>query len=372
MSRHRTKHRRGKCLSPFRGSAQALLAALALLLLLSGCRGGETPVLTTQFVAFDGAVDVSIVGMLKQEALDAAAEVEHDMLFLSRTLHAWEPGPMVRVNELLATGEPFAAPPSILPLIRRSQALAVQSDHLFNPAIGRLVRLWGFHTDEPECRPPPRQQEIKRLVGAAPTLDDLYIDGIMLQSDNPAVSLDFSAIALGYAMDLAIDDLRERGVRSAMIAAGGNVRVIGDRAGRPWRIPIRRASGGSVLAILNVSGDASIFTSSDYARNFIYEDKTYHAVIDPRSGYPAESIRAATVLHNGSAALADAASTALMVAGVSGWREIADRMDIDYAMLIDDAGTLHMTPAMAERIQILDQDADVAIAAPAAEAAVER
>jgi hypothetical protein len=77
----------------------------------------------------------------------AAAEVEHDFRFISDSVHAWKPGPMVRVNELLATGEPFAAPPSLLPLIRQSQVLAQQSDNLFNPAIGHLQRLWGFQTD---------------------------------------------------------------------------------------------------------------------------------------------------------------------------------------------------------------------------------
>jgi thiamine biosynthesis lipoprotein len=73
-----------------------------------------------------------------------------------------------------------------------------------------------------------------------------------------------------------------------MINAGGNVRAIGDRAGRPWRVPIRRATGTRVLGTINVSGDASVFTSGDYRRNFIYEGKTYHNVIDPRTGYPAD------------------------------------------------------------------------------------
>ncbi|MGB5733752.1 MAG: FAD:protein FMN transferase, partial [Thiohalocapsa sp.] len=259
-----------------------LLASLLLAALVAGCGGTETPVYTTQFIAFQSAVDLSIVGMLKQDAVAAAAEVEQDFLFIDRAVHPWKPGPMVRVNELLATGEPFAAPPSLLPLLRQSQVFAQQSDNLFNPAIGHLMRLWGFHTDEPECRPPPASRDIARLVKAAPTMADLYLDGIMLQSDNPAVKLDFAALASGYAMDLAIDNLRSQGVRSAMINAGGDVRAIGDRAGRAWRVPIRRASGTRVLGTINVSGDASVVTRSDYRHNFLYEGKTYHSVIDPR------------------------------------------------------------------------------------------
>jgi thiamine biosynthesis lipoprotein len=342
-----------------------LLPMLPLLLpLLFGCRGAETPVYTIQFLAFDSAVDLSIVGTLRDDAQAAAAEVEQDVRFIDRALHAWKPGPMVRVNELLATGEPFAAPPSLLPVIRKSQVLALQSDNLFNPAIGHLESLWGFHAEEPECRPPPSARAIQRLVKAAPTMADLYLDGIMLQSDNPAVRLDFNAIATGYAMDLAIDNLRARGIRSAMINAGGNVRAIGDRAGRPWRIPIRRATGTGVLGIIQVSGDASVFSSGAFARNFIYDGKTYHHVIDPRTGYPADSVLAVTVMHAGSAAVAEAAANAIMVAGLQRWQEIAKRMGIQYVMLIDDAGTIHMNPAMAERVELLDPHADIALSPP--------
>jgi thiamine biosynthesis lipoprotein len=344
------------------------LSVLVLLSLLSspqlvGCRGAETPVFTTQFIAFESAVDLSLVGMLKQDAVATADEVERDFRFISDSVHTWKPGPMVRINELLATGEPFAAPPSLLPLIRQSQVLAEQSDNLFNPAIGHLQRLWGFQTAEPECRPPPAAKDIARLVKAAPEMADLYLDGIMLQSDNPAVNLDFDAIAVGFAMDLAIENLRSRDVRGAMINVGGNVRAIGDRAGRPWRVPIRRANGTQVLGTINVSGDASVFTSGDYRRNFIYEGKTYHNVIDPRTGYPADDIHAVTVLYDGAGAVADAAATALMVAGLDRWEEIAERMGIRYVLLIDDAGTIHMTPAMAERVELLDDETDIALSA---------
>jgi thiamine biosynthesis lipoprotein len=356
--------------------AGRLSRTLPILLLLPalviGCRGADTPVYTIQFFAFDSAVDLSIVGTLRDEAKAAAAEVEQDFRFIDRALHAWEPGPMVRVNELLATGEPFAAPPSLLPVILKSQVLAAQSDDLFNPAIGHLQSLWGFHTKEPECRPPPSAQAIHRLVKAVPTMADLYQDGIMLQSDNPAVKLDFSGIAVGYAMDLAIDNLRARGIRSALINAGGDVRAIGDRAGRAWRIPIRRVTGTGVLGIIQVSGDASVFSSGAYARNFIHDGKTYHHVIDPRNGYPADSVLAVTVMHRGSAAVAQAAANAIMVAGLPRWHEIARRMGIEYVMLIDDAGTIHMNPEMADRVELLDDRADIALGPPLIEAPVSR
>ena len=349
-----------------RGRGHPWLVAL-LALALAGCRGGETPVYTTQFVVFDSAVDLSIVGMPRDQAVDAAREAEDDFVFLDHAWHAWEPGPMVRVNELLAQGEPFAAPPSLLPLIRQSRVLALQSDNLFNPAMGRLLGLWGFHTDDPECRPPPSRAAIERLVKANPTMADVYLDGILLQSDNPAVQLDFDGIATGAAMEVVMDALKARGIRNAMINAGGNLRVIGNRAGRPWRAPVRRAGGTAVLGILDISGDASLFTQGDHGRNFIYDGTLYHNIIDPRTGWPASGFKTVTVLYRGDAAVAEAAATALMVAGPERWQEIARRMGVRDVLAVDDAGTLHMSPSMQQKLQLLDKQPDIQVSAPLAE-----
>jgi FAD:protein FMN transferase len=342
----------------------ATLAALVLLpslLLLGGCRG-ENPVYTTRFLAFGNLMDLSIVGVRRDQAELASQALEQEFRFMHHAWHAWEPGPLGRVNALIAAGEPFAAPPSVLPLVRLSQRYAEESGHLFNPAIGGLIALWGFHKDTPECVPPPSPDQIRRLLADNPSMADIEIDGLRLSSRNPAVQLDFGAIGRGYGIDLAIEHLRERGIHNAMINAGGDLRAIGNRGGRPWRIAIRRPTGG-VLAVVEVSGDESVFTTSDHSRNFIYEGRVYHHVIDPRTGWPAEGTRSATVIH-GDATTADAAATALFVAGPEGWHGVAQRMGIRYALLLDSGGVVHMNPEMAARVELLDGDMEVNLSAP--------
>lgn len=338
------------------------LFGLALVLLMAGCQQ-EQPVYNTRFLAFGTLMDLSIIGVDQATAQRASRALEEDFAFMHQAWHAWDPGPMERVNQLLASGQPFAAPPSVFPLLELGKKYAEQSGNLFNPAIGNLVNLWGFHTDSPECRPPPPPEAIAALVKAAPKMSDIEIDGLMLHGSNAEVRLDFGAFGKGYGIDLAIAHLQELGVHNAIVNAGGDLRAIGDRDGQPWRIAVRRPTGGGVFAIIRISGDESVFTSGDYERNFIYDGKSYHHIIDPRTGYPAEGTRSVTVVHS-NAVTADAAATALFVAGPNAWFEIARNMGLRYVLLIDDAGTINMTPAMAKRIEILDKDPDIRLSEP--------
>jgi FAD:protein FMN transferase len=330
---------------------------LLAFLLISGCRD-ETPVVTARFTAFDTQIDVSIVGVSRIDAERAARLLEEDFAFMDRAWHAWDPGPLGRVNQLLPTGEAFVAPPSIIPLVRLSQTLYEQSGGLFNPAIGHLNHLWGFHSDDVKGRRPPEAREIRRLVAANPGIDDVQIDGLMLRGTNPAVDLDFSAITKGYGVDLAVGHLRELGVRHAMVSAGATVRVIGERSGQPWRITVRRPSGSGVLAVLLLRGDESIATVADYERNFVFEGRTYHQPLDPRTGYPAAGARSVTVIH-GDAATAEGAATALFVAGPEGWFDVARHIGVRYVLMVDGTGTVIMDPAMAKRAEFVDKGQEI-------------
>ncbi|UHD18512.1 FAD:protein FMN transferase [Thiocapsa bogorovii] len=333
-------------------------AIAAALFGLAAC-GQETPVTTIRFDAFGGQVDLSLVSVDRQQAKEAASLVQEDFAFLQDAWHSWQPGPMGRVNQLLLTEEPFVAPPSTMPLVRLSKQFELESGGLFNPAIGYLMDLWGFHAGAVRSRPPPPEQQIKRLVAATPSMSQIDIDGLELHGHNRSIKLDFDSIAKSHALDLAIDHLRELGIRSALIKAGGEVRVIGDRSGQPWRITISRPSGSGVLAIVPMRGDESLVTKADYDRNFVFKGEIYHAIIDPRTGSPARGARSVTVLHR-DATTAAAAATAMFVAGPTDWEAVAQAMGIRYVLLVDAEGTLHMNQAMADRIELVDIGASVA------------
>ncbi len=333
--------------------SRLLLPLLALLLLTTGCNRTE-PVYNSRFLAFGTINDISIVGVTRQQAEKAVAALEQDFAAMHRSWHAWDPGPLGRTNRLLAEGVRFAAPPSVLPLIRLSKILAEQSEGLFDPAIGKLIALWGFHQDPLECKGPPDEAEIEKLVQAHPSMTDIEVNGIFVRSRNPAVQLDFGAIGKGYGIDLAIEHLRELGIENAIVNSGGDLRAIGSRGGHPWRVAVRSPTGSGTLGYLDIAGDESVFTSGDYERFCQWEGKRYHHILDPRTGYPAQGTRSVTVIHD-NAAVADAAATALFVAGPDDWHRIARKMGIHYVLLVDQNDTIHMNPAMAARVHLLEK-----------------
>jgi thiamine biosynthesis lipoprotein len=323
------------------------LLACCLPLLIS-C-GNKPHAYHEQLLVFGTIVEVKLWGVEEKRARSAVSALAQDFDYMHKTWHAWHPGALARVNQLLASGESFTAAPSIMPLIERSRELSKASGGLFNPAIGKLIALWGFASDDPPSGPPPSPAAIQAILDQHPSMDDIQVEGIHMRCTNPAVKLDFGAFAKGYAVDRAIERLREMGIHDAIVNAGGDLRAIGQHGDRAWRVGIRNPRGEGVLASVEVSGDESVFTSGDYERFFEYEGKRYDHIIDPRTGQPAQGTASVTVFAQ-QADLADAAATALFVAGPGEWLPIARRMGVSGVLMVDSQGKIYMTPSLKSRI----------------------
>jgi thiamine biosynthesis lipoprotein len=335
-----------------------------LCLLAAGCTRQSGPVFHDQVLAFGTVIDITIDGVEPALAEQASAELEQLLLGWHRDWHAWEPGPLTRVNAALADGQTIQADPALLPLIVEANRLSTLSNGLFNPVIGRLLALWGFQgTPLPEGTL-PEPGAIEAWLAQAPDVDDITLDGDRLASRNPLAAYDLGGFAKGYAIDRCIEHLRQRGIDNAIVNTGGDLRAIGTRSDRRWRIGIRHPREDTLIASIDTDGDDSIFTSGDYERLFSVEDVRYHHILDPRTGYPASGTSAVTVVHD-NAAIADAAATALFVAGPDEWQSIARRMNIERVMLVDRDGVIHLTPAMREVISLAkDVTAKVRISDP--------
>ena len=243
-------------------------------------------------------------------------------------------------------------------MLIQGRELERQSQGTFNPAIGALVGAWGFHTDEyPVVQEPPSREEIARLVRAAPSMFDLEFSATTVSSANPLVSLDLGGLAKGAAVDQVILGFQARGISCAMVNAGGDLRAYGSPGdgGRPWRVAVRNPAepGAAPLGVLEISGDESVFTSGNYLR-YRADNRLHGHIVDPRTGVPVEHVVSVTVVA-GSGAVADAAATALTVAGREGWRRVAHAMGIKDVLMVFGDDTQEMTATMNERLLFVDE-----------------
>ncbi|HED34565.1 MAG TPA: FAD:protein FMN transferase [Gammaproteobacteria bacterium] len=326
-----------------------LAVFLTLLIGLSGCNK-KAEEHHHSSLHFGTLIDITLYDVPEEKAQAAFAKLDRDFALLHTAWSPWIAGSLRRTNALIRTGKTFSVGPSVLALIEKSTPLANDTDQLFNPAIGQLITLWQFHKIDSRNPQPPPDDAIQVLLKRNPQLSDLKIEGVKMHSTNPYVSLNFGAFAKGHAIDIEMQILKEMGVRNAIINTGGDLKAIGTHGSRPWRIAIQHPRKKTWLAQINTQNEQSVFTSGDYERFYLYKGKRYHHILDPRTGYPAQGTQSVTVLHTDSG-LADAAATALFIAGPKRWIELARKLKLKEVMFIDSTGTVFVTPEMHERLQ---------------------
>ena len=327
------------------------LFILSLCLVIAGC-GSEPRARQAKFFAFGTEIDISLYGVDDKTA-DATVELLENVFSESNHLwHAWQPSTLTNINQAISNDESIVVSDNVAQVIQLAKTIAIDSNHLFNPAAGQLFSLWGFHQDNWfQSRPPPDETALNKWLQSAPTMENITISNGALNSSNHYVKLGFGGFAKGYAIDKAIEALKQKDIHNALINIGGDLRAIGAHGTRPWVIGIRHPRQDGMIASIALNDDESAFTSGDYERFFEFNGVRYPHIIDPRTGYPADQAISVTVLHQ-NASIADAAATALFVAG-NDWPNIAASLDISHVMLVKPNGQIELSPSMAERITLL-------------------
>jgi len=154
------------------------------------------------------------------------------------------------------------------------------------------------------------------------------------------VRIDLGGIAKGYAVDRAAGIVRKCGISQAMISAGGDSRIIGDRRGRPWMIGIQHPRNPGGLALRVPLSETAVSTSGDYERFYIDDGERVHHIINPATGRSAKSSWSATVT-GPDALTTDVLSTTIFVLGAVKGLALIETLDGIEAIIIDSAGTIH-------------------------------
>ncbi|MFT3735130.1 MAG: FAD:protein FMN transferase [Rhodocyclaceae bacterium] len=330
---------------------RAFLPVLAGLLCLGLSACQRNHLVQREAFVFGTRVELLSIGSNPEASANAMAEVLREFDRIHRSYHAWEPSDLTRLADVCREGKPYPVSPELDGLLAKARMLSTRSEGLFDPGIGALVRLWGFHTDTFVPRLPDAN-ELARVVAAKPRIGDIQVRDGQAQCSNAAVSPDFGGFAKGWALDRAAAILHERGIHNALINIGGNVMALGKKGDVPWQIGIQDPRGGGAIASLALLDGEAVGTSGDYQRYFELEGHRYSHLIDPRSGRPAEDTHAVTILMPpgpDAGLLSDADSKPIFVAGKD-WRQLADKMGVQHVLRVDAEGRIAVTRAMLARL----------------------
>lgn len=216
---------------------------------------------------------------------------------------------------------PVSVDPELFDLIDQSVALSEKTDGAFDVTVGPLVRLWGFRGGTPGI---PSEEAIARALEAV-GFRKLKLDRERREVSflKEGMALDLGAIGKGYAVDRAVLILRERGIKRALVDAGGMLFGLGSPPGeRGWRVGIADPANRDRVARSLTIRDEAVATSSQSERFMAAGGRRFGHVLDPRTGRPVDFSGSVTV-RAPTAALADALSTASFVLGSEASRTLA-------------------------------------------------
>lgn len=327
-----------------------LVLLAALLCLLAAC--GKPPVHHQESFVFGTRVEVLVASVEESKARPAAAAVLSEFDRLHRIYHVWQPSELSTLNEAIATGKSSAVSAEMADLIAEARNLSATGEQLFDPGIGRLIKLWGFQSDEFKAALPD-PIDLAQWRAARPGVADLQLEGLQVGSRNRAVALDFGGYLKGVALDRAVDILRAHGVTNALVNIGGNIIALGNKNGTHWRVGIQHPRQPGPLATIELLDGEAIGTSGDYQRYFELDGKRYCHLLDPRSGEPVTHTQALSVVitpRQKAGTLSDASSKPLFIAGKA-WPRLARKFGIAQVLRVDADGSVEVSASLHRRLE---------------------
>lgn len=204
---------------------------------------------------------------------------------------------------------------STFEIIKKSKYYSQLTDGLFDISVAPLVKAWSICNDSPKVLNNDTINKLLPLINYNDIILDEENISIMLNKENQKI--DLGGIAKGYIADLIIDFYKENNVKSAIVNIGGNIKVLGRKSHEDlWQIGIYKPIKHSTDIICSLAvEDLSIVTSGVYERAFISNNKLYHHILDPHTGYPASTDIMSITIVNESSLLCDALATPLLIMG---------------------------------------------------------
>lgn len=221
------------------------------------------------------------------------------------------------------------AVPELIETINKSIYYGELSDGAFEITVQPVLDLYTYSFTE--LKRPPTDQEISSAVKEI-GYKNILIKGNHIEFTKPNMKITLGGIAKGYAVEKAINVLKQNGINHALVNAGGNMRAIGNKENEKWSIALRNPRDENDYITIVYLDNNAVSTSGDYERYFD-ENKTFHHIINPTTGYSATDLISVTIVTD-NAYDADALSTSVFVLGPEKGLELIEKLDNAEGLLI--------------------------------------
>lgn len=336
--------------------ALVLLSEAFLCVTLTGCQNmdsiqlpwtnTEEPLSDTK-LALNTYVTITLYDQKDQSLIDHCFDLidQYEKTF-SRTLDYSE---ISRINQSPDTSISLSEDTG--KILKTALEYAKRTDGAFDPTIGTVSSLWDFSSvSESQTPVVPSDAQITQALCHV-DYKNISIEKDLLTKKDKETVLDLGAIAKGYIADRLKEYLTSQGVTSGIINLGGNVLCIGTKPdGTPFQIGIQKPfeEYSDTIGSISVS-DYSVVSSGIYERCFRKDNRFYHHILDPSTGYPVENNLIAVTVLSPASVDGDALSTSCMVLGLEEGMRLIESMEDTYAVFVTDDYELHFTEGFEEK-----------------------
>ena len=313
---------------------------LFLSIVTTGCQNANTPISKSGFY-FNTIITLTVYNEKDASKLDQCLDLcESYETMLSRTL---EGSDIYQINH--SDGKPVTASNDTILLLKTAEHYSKMTNGLISITVAPLMDLWDF-TSTKEKKVPSE----KAIDEALKHVDDstILINGNTVTLADPDAAIDLGFIAKGYIADKLKEYLLSEGITSAIINLGGNVVTVGNKPdGSSFYIGIQKPfdTQNTVIATLPVN-DLSFVSSGIYERYFKQNNKIYHHILNPSTGYPVRNNLLGVTILSESSMTGDALSTTCFVLGLDKGMELIESLDQTEAVFITDDYKLHVSSGL--------------------------
>jgi thiamine biosynthesis lipoprotein len=317
-------------------------------------------------VLMDTFCTITVVSPSKEKAREAIDAGFAEIKKLDILLNYFSPDSEITAINKAAGEKPVKVSSETLEIIKKSIDISIATRGAFDITIAPVVKLWNFSDNNHNPSIPPSEAIEKAIRSVNYKKININNETSEVYLEEKGMELDLGGIAKGYAADRAVNAIKAKGIKVALVAVAGDIRGYGLRtSGQAWKVGIQNPRPESeskrpwedIFASISLMNMA-ISTSGDYQRFFIKDGKRFHHILDPETGFPANSglISVSVIAPEGY--ISDSLSTAVFVLGVEKGLKLLESMHLE-GVLVDIHRKVFLTQGLKGKVEILNKEYQV-------------